>query len=99
MTFSITRDGESYHAACPEFPCLYGLGDTPEEAALMLRREIQSLRQDLLEDDNFSPEFLAVKERFSEMDMVLGDLPPDYCYAISSRSGAFSDWAREGEEV
>jgi hypothetical protein len=74
---------------------LYGLGDTPEEAAGMLRREIPSLHQDLLEDDNFSPEFLAMKERFSGMGIEPGSLPSDYCYAISSMASAFSDWERE----
>ena len=62
----VTPDDDAYHASCREIPQLYGAGDTPEEAAAMLRREIISLRNDLLESNNFPPEFLAIKKWFAE---------------------------------
>ena len=53
-------DETGFIARTTEFP-LYGHGDTPEEAVEMLKREIESLHRDLMEDNEFSEEWLRIK--------------------------------------
>ncbi len=53
-------DEYGYVARTAEIP-LYGTGDTPEEAVQMLKREIESLYDDLLENDQFTEEWLRIK--------------------------------------
>ena len=45
---------------------LYGYGEDPKEAIEMLKREIESLYEDLMEDDEFSDEWLRIKKFLSE---------------------------------
>ena len=44
----------------PDLP-LYGCGENPADAIKMLKREIESLIEDLSEDDNFSEQWLRIK--------------------------------------
>jgi len=53
-------DENGYIARTAEIP-LYGAGDTPEEAVDMLKREIESLYEDLQENDQFTEEWLRIK--------------------------------------
>ena len=57
---ALESDGNGYIARTAEIP-LYGSGDTPEEAVDMLKREIESLYEDLQENDQFTEEWLRIK--------------------------------------
>lgn len=46
---------------------LYGYGEGPNEAIEMLSREIESLYEDLLEDDDFSDKWLRIKRFLCEV--------------------------------
>jgi len=54
-------DENGYIARTAEIP-LYGVGDTPEEAVDMLKREIEPLFDDLRENDQFTEEWLRIKK-------------------------------------
>jgi predicted RNase H-like HicB family nuclease len=54
-------DENGYIARTAEIP-LYGAGDTPEKAVDMLKREIESLYDDLQENDQFTEEWLRIKK-------------------------------------
>ncbi len=58
-------DGTGFIARTTEIP-LYGHGNNPEEAVEMLKREIESLYEDLMEDDEFSEEWLTIKRFLME---------------------------------
>lgn len=58
-------DGTGFIARTTEIP-LYGHGNNPEEAVEMLKREIESLYEDLMEDDAFSEEWLTIKRFLME---------------------------------
>ena len=53
-------DETGYIARTVEIP-LYGVGDTPEEAVEMLKRELESLYEDLRADDAFTEEWRPIK--------------------------------------
>ncbi len=57
----VERDGEAFLARTLELP-LYGHGDDVIEAIGALKSEIETLYDDLMEDDNFSTEWLRIKE-------------------------------------
>ncbi len=57
----IEPDGTGFIVFIPEIPSLYGCGDTRTEAIEMLKREIESLYDDLIGDDNFTDEWNAIK--------------------------------------
>ena len=57
----VERDGEAFLARTLEVS-LYGQGDDVIEAVAALKCEIESLYDDLMEDDNFSDEWLKIKE-------------------------------------
>ena len=61
----LEADGEGFLARTPDLP-LYGYGDDIMEAIDMLKEEIESLYKDLLEDDNFSKEWLNIKKFLKE---------------------------------
>ena len=46
---------------------LYAYGDTYIEALLKIRREVESLYHDLMEDDNFSDSWLAIKSLLAKI--------------------------------
>ena len=56
----IEEDDEGFVASAVDFP-LFGYGDDRIEAIDALKFEIESLYFELLEDDNFSEEWLSVK--------------------------------------
>lgn len=58
-------DETGFIARTTEIP-LYGHGDNPEEAVEMLKREIESLHGDLMEDDEFSQDWLKIKRFLME---------------------------------
>ncbi|MBF0549286.1 MAG: hypothetical protein HQK60_02005 [Deltaproteobacteria bacterium] len=63
-------DGDGFIARPVDLP-LYGFGDDTIEALEMLKRSIESLYNELMEDDNFSPEWLLIKQFLKER-VVLG---------------------------
>ena len=54
----VEPDGEGFLARTPDLP-LYGYGDDRIEAIDMLKREIESFYEDLIQDDGFSSEYLV----------------------------------------
>ena len=56
----IEPDGDGFIARTVDLP-LYGSGEDVIEAVDMLKREIVSLYEDLMEDDDFSDEWLKIK--------------------------------------
>jgi hypothetical protein len=58
---TLERDGEGFIARTLEIP-LYGYGEDAYEAIAILKREIESLYDDLMEDDNLSDEWMKVKD-------------------------------------
>ena len=56
----LERDGEGFIARTLEIP-LYGYGEDPIEAMDTLKREIESLYEDLMEDDNYTEDWLRIK--------------------------------------
>jgi hypothetical protein len=61
----VEPDDNGFIARTTDIP-IYGYGDDPIEAVDALRCEIESLYNDLLEDDEFTEEWLKVKEFLSE---------------------------------
>lgn len=61
----IEPDDYGFLARTPDLP-LYGYGEDRMEAIDMLKREIESLYEDLMEDDNFSDEYLRIKDFLSK---------------------------------
>ena len=61
----IERDGEGYIVRTIDIP-LYGYGEDSIEAINALKNELESLYKDLLEDDNFSGEWLMLKKFLKE---------------------------------
>ena len=58
-------DENGYIARTAEIP-LYGVGDTPEEAIEMLKREVESLYDDLQEGEQFTEDWLGIKRFLTE---------------------------------
>ena len=61
----VEADGDGYIARTVDFP-LYGNGDDPIEAIDMLKREIESLYDDLMNGDDFTEEWLKIKRFLAE---------------------------------
>jgi predicted RNase H-like HicB family nuclease len=61
----IEPDESGFIARLTDLP-LYGYGEDPKEAIDMLKREIESLYEDLMEDDEFSEEWLRIKKFLAE---------------------------------
>ncbi len=63
----VELDGaDGFIAKTTDLP-LFGIGDDPLEATEMLKREIESLYEDLSEDDSFSEDWLRVKRFLNEI--------------------------------
>jgi len=60
----LERDGEGFVARTIELP-LYGFGLDPIDAIDMLKNEIESLYNDLMEDDQFTEDWLKAKKYLS----------------------------------
>ena len=56
----LERDGEGFLARCIELP-LYGYGLDPVDAIDILKNEIETLYDDLMEDDNFTADWLKIR--------------------------------------
>lgn len=61
ISFIIEPDSDGYIARTLDIP-LYGFGDDTIEASDMLKAEIESLYFELMEDDDFSAEWLNIKK-------------------------------------
>jgi hypothetical protein len=61
----LERDGGGFIARTLEMP-LYGSGEDAWEAIDALKWEIESLYDDLMEDDNFTDEWLRIKKFLSQ---------------------------------
>ncbi|MFH1674320.1 MAG: hypothetical protein ABIF87_12965 [Pseudomonadota bacterium] len=57
----VEQDDDGFIARITDIP-LYGYGDDPVEAIDALKCEIESLYDDLMEDDDFTEEWLAIKD-------------------------------------
>ena len=57
----VQRHGDGYTARTVDLP-LYGHGDDPKASIDMLKREIESLYDDLMEDSAFSEDWLRIKD-------------------------------------
>jgi predicted RNase H-like HicB family nuclease len=57
----VEPDGDGFIAKTPELTEVFGFGDAASEAVDSLKREIESLYEDLMQDDNFTPAWLRVK--------------------------------------
>ena len=57
----IEHDADSFIVRSPDLP-VFGFADDLLDAISSLKREIESLYYELLEDDNFSPQWLGYKE-------------------------------------
>jgi hypothetical protein len=62
----IEPDEDGFIARNADLP-LYGNGEDPNEAIEMLKREIESLYEDLMEDENFGEKWLRIKRFLSEI--------------------------------
>jgi hypothetical protein len=58
-------DGNAYIARSVDLP-IYGNGDDPIEAIDMLKREIETLYDELKSDDNFTEDWLKTKRFLAE---------------------------------
>jgi hypothetical protein len=65
----IEPDADAFLVRCHDLP-VFGFADDPIDAIASLKREIESLYQDLMEDDNLSPQMLSYKEFLR--DKVIG---------------------------
>ena len=61
LLFTLEPDDDGFIAKCPDLPTLYGYGDDQAEAINNLKFEIDSLYDDLMEDDNFTNDWLKIK--------------------------------------
>lgn len=61
----VEADGDRYIARTVDLP-LYGNGDDPIEAIDMLKREIESLYDDLMNGDDFTEDWLKIKRFLAE---------------------------------
>lgn len=57
----IEPDADAFIVRCPDLP-VFGFADDPLEAVASLKREIESLYYEFMEDDKFSPQWLKYKE-------------------------------------
>lgn len=60
LSVLIEKDDNEYIARTPDLP-LYGLGESKMEAIDALNREVASLYDDLMKDDDYSDEWLQIK--------------------------------------
>jgi hypothetical protein len=65
ILITLDRDESGFISRTVDFP-LYGYSDNPDSAIENLKHEIESLYDDLMEDDNFSEEWLKYKSLLKE---------------------------------
>ena len=61
LSVIVEQDDDGYIAQTVDLP-LYGFAESAPEAVEMLKAEIESLYEDLMDDDNFSHDFLMKKK-------------------------------------
>lgn len=66
LTIDVAEEDLGCTATCREIPQIYGYGATPHEAREMLWREVRSMWEDLSRPDDFSQEFLDLREKLGE---------------------------------
>jgi len=62
ITVVVENDEQDFLARSPDLPQLYGYGKTESDALAFLVEEIESLWDDLSEDDDFAPSWAPVRE-------------------------------------
>lgn len=67
LTIDVTEEDLGCTATCREIPQIYGYGDNPQDARAMLLREVQSMWEDLGRSDDFSQEFLDLREKLGDV--------------------------------
>jgi len=65
LSVIVEEDDGEYIARTPDLP-LYGAGKTAADAVGSIKRELASLLADLMEDNEFTDEWLAIKRFFLE---------------------------------
>ena len=65
----VEQDDDGFIARITDVP-LYGYGDDPVEAIDALKCEIESLYDDLMEDDDFTEEWLTIKDFLKKQIIV-----------------------------
>lgn len=63
----VESDEDKFIATTEEIPVLYGSGNTANKAIEMLLAEIESLYEDLLKDDDFTQDWLEIRERLKQI--------------------------------
>jgi predicted RNase H-like HicB family nuclease len=62
----VEPDADGFIARTPDLP-IYGFGDDIIEAIDALKAEIESLYEDLMEDDDFTKDWLSVKKILNKL--------------------------------
>jgi predicted RNase H-like HicB family nuclease len=70
LSVIVEPDYGGFIAKMPDLP-VYGYGDDREEAINNLKIEIESLYEDLMQDDNFTDEWLQIKEFLKKRVAIL----------------------------
>lgn len=65
LSVIVEPDDDGFIAKTPELP-LYGYGEDRDEAIDNLKIEIESLYADLMQDDNFTEEWIQIKAFLKE---------------------------------
>ncbi len=65
LSATVERDDGAYLATLMDLP-LYGYGESVSEAVEALKRELASLYEDLSKDDNFTEDWLRIKQFLQE---------------------------------
>ena len=63
----VEPDNGSFIARCPDISVVYGFGDDLFGAVESLKREIESLYEDLVEDDDFTDEWMEWKALLKQL--------------------------------
>ncbi len=66
LAIVVEPDSDGYIARTPDIP-VYGFGDDQVEAIETLKSEIESLYNDLMEDDEFTDDWLSIKQFLREL--------------------------------
>ena len=67
MNVLIEPDEDAFLARSPDVPQIYGHGDTPDEALNGFIDNIEALWEDLNADDNFTDEWLFLKDYLNNL--------------------------------
>lgn len=59
FTFAVKKDGDQFHASCPELPGCHTFGNTPKEAMAHLKDAIALYLEDMMEEQVLENSLLA----------------------------------------